>query len=85
MLTNLTGHWLMGLPLGSLLAFGLGYGVVGMWVGLSTGLMVVGVVLVTTWHRRARALADAPPLSRAVSSGDQREDVAGAVDALAGR
>ena len=57
MLWNLAGHWLVGLPVGYVLCFERGWGVVGLWVGLSTGLILVGVVLVAAWWRRARAWA----------------------------
>src|SRR5262249_6883955 len=40
MIWNLAGHWAIGLPLGYLLCFRRGYGVVGLWWGLSTGLMI---------------------------------------------
>ncbi len=56
MLSNLAGHWLLGLPLGYTLAFAFGFGVIGMWVGLSTGLVMVGTVLLATWSFRARSL-----------------------------
>ena len=36
------GHWVIGLPIGWTLAFVAGWGVVGLWIGLSTGLIVVG-------------------------------------------
>jgi MATE family multidrug resistance protein len=52
MLVNLGGHWLIGLPIAYVLCFTLGYGVWGMWLGLSTGLIVCGVVLTWYWHRR---------------------------------
>lgn len=55
MLWNLAGHWLIGLPVGYTLCFQLGWGVFGLWVGLSIGLVVVGIVLVTTWWYRVRA------------------------------
>jgi MATE family multidrug resistance protein len=55
MLWNLGGHWIVGLPVGYLLAFVLGWGVVGLWIGLSVGLTVVGVVLAATWWNRTRA------------------------------
>lgn len=51
MLWNLAGHWLFGLPLGYTLCFVAGYGVRGLWWGLSAGLMVCGVALVATWAR----------------------------------
>jgi MATE family multidrug resistance protein len=49
---NLVGHWLLGLPVGYLLCFTLGQGVAGLWIGLSTGLIVCGVILTWVWHRR---------------------------------
>jgi multidrug resistance protein, MATE family len=51
MLTNLMGHWLLGLPTGYVLCFILGFGVQGLWIGLSTGLIVVGSVLLAVWRR----------------------------------
>lgn len=54
MLWNLCGHWLIGLPLGYLLCFNRHFGVVGLWWGLSTGLMICGVALVFVWDRNAR-------------------------------
>lgn len=56
MLWNLAGHWALGLPLGYALCFIVGVGVVGLWIGLSAGLIVVGTVLVVTWARRERGL-----------------------------
>jgi MATE family multidrug resistance protein len=52
MVWNLIGHWGVGLPLGWWLCFRGGWGVVGLWVGLSTGLIIVGLVLVRTWAMR---------------------------------
>lgn len=56
MLTNLLGHWVMGLPLGYLLCFRAGWGVIGLWIGLSLGLFIVGMALLFVWSRRARVL-----------------------------
>ncbi len=53
MLWNLAGHWFIGLPLGYALCFGAGLGVIGLWWGLSTGLIICGIALVTVWTRRA--------------------------------
>jgi MATE family multidrug resistance protein len=50
MLWNLGGHWFVGLPLGYLLCFRWGYGVVGLWWGLSLGLVICGVGLVAVWR-----------------------------------
>jgi MATE family multidrug resistance protein len=56
MLWNLAAHWLVGLPLGYVLCFAGGYGVVGLWWGLSIGLVICGVALLAVWSRRAHAL-----------------------------
>ncbi len=56
MLSCLAGHWAIGLPVGYALCFWWGFGVVGLWIGLSTGLILVGIVLVPVWHRRVSAL-----------------------------
>lgn len=58
MLLNLAGHWIIGLPVGYALCFYAGWGVVGLWIGLSVGLILVGAVLLGTWRRRERALPD---------------------------
>jgi MATE family multidrug resistance protein len=52
MLVNLAGHWLLGLPVGYALCFWRGWGVFGLWVGLSVGLIGVGTTLVGVWQRR---------------------------------
>lgn len=54
MLWNLAGHWFIGLPLGYSLCFVVGIGVVGLWWGLSAGLMVCGVALLGVWARDSR-------------------------------
>lgn len=56
MLWNLAGHWLIGLPLGYALCFAFGLGVLGLWWGLSTGLIICGIALLTVWIRRVRYL-----------------------------
>jgi MATE family multidrug resistance protein len=56
MIWNLAGHWLLGLPLGYLLCFRWGWEVQGLWVGLSSGLVLVGLVLFVTWNRRTAEL-----------------------------
>jgi MATE family multidrug resistance protein len=52
MLWNLAGHWFIGLPLGYTLCFVAGLGAVGLWWGLSVGLMICGVALLIVWSRR---------------------------------
>ncbi len=56
MICNLVAHWGIGLPLSYFLAFGMGRGVVGLWVGLSVGLILAGCVNLATWAWRARRL-----------------------------
>ena len=56
MLWNLAGHWAFGLPLGYTLCFVWGRGVVGLWIGLSAGLIVVSLVLLAVWSRRIARL-----------------------------
>ena len=41
-----------GYPLGYLLCFRLGSGIVGLWIGLSVGLVVIGLLLLGTWTYR---------------------------------
>jgi MATE family multidrug resistance protein len=52
MITNLAGHWLLGLPVGYTLCFIVGYGVIGLWIGLSVGLTIVGIILIGIWARK---------------------------------
>ncbi len=58
MLWNLAGHWFIGLPLGYTLCFPAGRGVIGLWWGLSTGLIICGVSLLYVWYRRIHALVE---------------------------
>ncbi len=56
MITDLVGWWLVGLPLGVWLCFGRGWGVRGLWVGLSAGLISIACVLAVAWRRRVEWL-----------------------------
>jgi MATE family multidrug resistance protein len=56
MITDLLGWWLIGLPLGAWLCFGRGWGVRGLWFGLSAGLISIACVLAVAWTRRVHAL-----------------------------
>jgi MATE family multidrug resistance protein len=55
MLANLIGHWVIGLPLGIFLCFYRNLGLVGLWIGLATGLVVVAASLSLKWAYFARA------------------------------
>ncbi|MGA8492923.1 MAG: MATE family efflux transporter [Terriglobales bacterium] len=52
MLANFFAYWLVGLPVGYVLCFRLGWGALGIWIGLCGGLMIIGSALVITWHKR---------------------------------
>ena len=54
---NAVGHWLLGVPLGLYMAWAAGFGVRGLWFGLTAGLTVVAVVLtVRFWLLTARPI-----------------------------
>ena len=57
MVMNVVGHWVLGFPVGWALCFRYGWGVIGLWVGLSIGLTFVAVVLTVAWRRKSRNLA----------------------------
>lgn len=56
MLVNLGGYWLFGLPVGYVLCFYLGYGVMGLWWGLTLALIVISLVLLGAWQRQWRGV-----------------------------
>jgi MATE family multidrug resistance protein len=45
MVCHLVGYWVIGLPLGAMLCFWRGLGAPGLWMGLSAGLIAIGIVL----------------------------------------
>ena len=55
MIAALIGYWVLGLPVGWVLAFPLGVGIRGLWFGMLVGLLTVGVALLVVWVRRLRA------------------------------
>jgi len=57
MIINVIGHWALGLPVGYALCFRYGWGVIGLWVGLSAGLIVVAIALMIVWARHASRIA----------------------------
>jgi multidrug resistance protein, MATE family len=53
MLCHFAGYWVIGLPLGVLLGFRESLGAMGLWMGLSAGLILIGIVLLEFWRRTA--------------------------------
>jgi MATE family multidrug resistance protein len=52
MIINVIGHWLFGLPVGYALCFWYAWGVLGLWIGLSMGLIFTALVLTAVWWNR---------------------------------
>jgi len=61
MIMNVIGHWVLGLPVGYALCFRFAWGVTGLWIGLSIGLIFCAVALTGVWIARTRSLAGAGP------------------------
>src|SRR5579859_6505102 len=57
MLCHFTAYWIIGLPLGYWLTFSRGMGALGLWLGLSLALILIGIVLWIVWRRAVRSLA----------------------------
>jgi len=57
MLCHFSAYWLLGLPLGIWLCFRRHWGALGLWVGLSFSLILIGILLLTFWRRAARRLS----------------------------
>ena len=56
MICHFSAYWLMGLPLGAYLCFARHWGALGLWVGLSASLILIGILLLAFWRRRSRQL-----------------------------
>jgi MATE family multidrug resistance protein len=48
------GYWVAGLPFGLALAFPLGMGPLGLWIGLAVGLFLVAGLMAARWHALSR-------------------------------
>jgi len=57
MVANLVGYWVLGLPLGFVLCFGLKWGIFGMWIGLTLALIVISTWLIARWRRDSTRVA----------------------------
>jgi MATE family multidrug resistance protein len=56
MLCHFTAYWIIGLPLGAWLCFRRGWGALGLWIGLSLALILIGILLLIVWRRTVREL-----------------------------
>jgi len=57
---HFAGYWLIGMPLGVTLALRGALQALGLWIGLSLGVIVIGSVLLYLWRNTARKLQSAP-------------------------
>lgn len=60
MLYAILGYWVLGLGSGTVACFGLGWGGVGMWWGMSAGVAVSSTLMALTFFRRVRTARLAP-------------------------
>jgi MATE family multidrug resistance protein len=51
-----TAYWIIGLPLGALLAFVFGWEVYGIWVGLTVGLVFASIILLVRFLRKSKKI-----------------------------
>ncbi len=56
-IAGVVAWWVLGVPFGTWLCFHAGLGVVGLWSGLSLGLVAVGCLLLPVWAKTAARLA----------------------------
>ena len=61
LIVQLIGYWVVGIPVGLLLAYRAHLGAVGLWAGLCVALMIAGIALLITWSRAARDLDRTTP------------------------
>lgn len=61
MICHIVGYGMIGLPFGAVLCFRENMGAIGLWIGLSTGLILIGIALVTFWRGAARKIAASIP------------------------
>ena len=54
-LAHLAGYWVLGIPIAWTLCFTYGWGVTGIWIGLTAALIAIGLVLLAAWHRENKS------------------------------
>jgi MATE family multidrug resistance protein len=55
MIVNFCGYWIFGLPVGYVLCFHRGFGIAGLWWGLTIALIGISIVLLLSWQRQTQA------------------------------
>jgi multidrug resistance protein, MATE family len=55
---QIIGYWIIGLPIGYLIAFRYHHGAVGLWLGLCSGLIVAGTALTAIWYRTTKGMGN---------------------------
>ena len=58
-----TGAWVIGLPIGYWFCFSRNWGIEGIWLGLTIGLVVAGSVLLVVWWRRGHSKTATIPVA----------------------
>jgi MATE family multidrug resistance protein len=53
-LAHFAGYWIVGMPVAWFLCFTYGWGVTGIWAGLTSALILIGVLLLVAWHREIK-------------------------------
>jgi MATE family multidrug resistance protein len=53
-LAHFVGYWIIGMPVAWFLCFNYGWGVTGIWVGLTSALILIGSILLLAWHREMK-------------------------------
>jgi MATE family multidrug resistance protein len=53
-IAHFTGYWIFGLPVAWALCFHYGWGVRGIWIGLTVALVMIGMVLIVCWARKEK-------------------------------
>jgi multidrug resistance protein, MATE family len=65
MACHFSAYWCLGLPFGAWLCFRRNWGALGLWVGLSLSLILIGILLLIFWRRR---------IARVMEQGARREE-----------
>lgn len=61
MWVSIVCNWMLGMPLSYLLAFPMGFGAAGLWLGRAAASVSSGLLLTALWHHRMQAEAKAGP------------------------